>query len=86
VLGEGLPYVFLLDISSSNCIGYFDVEEKYVYCTEKRFVLDPKQAVKLVDENTIGICVILGSTFNGEYESVLELCSESANRLGTSRP
>jgi glutamate decarboxylase len=31
-------------------------------------VIDPKEAVKLIDENTIGICVILGSTFNGEYE------------------
>jgi glutamate decarboxylase len=49
-------------------LGYFDVEEKYVYCTENRFVLDPEAAVELIDENTIGICVILGSTFNGEYE------------------
>ena len=70
----------------ANSVGYFDVEEKYVYCTEERFVIDPKEAVKLVDENTIGICVILGSTFNGEYESVLGLCSESAYRLGTSKP
>jgi len=51
-------------------LGYFDVEEKYVYCTEDRFVLDPETAVELIDENTIGICVILGSTFNGEYEYV----------------
>jgi glutamate decarboxylase len=48
--------------------GYFDVEEKYVYCTDERFVLDPKEAVELCDENTIGICLILGSTFTGEYE------------------
>lgn len=49
---------------------YFDIEEKYVYCTETRFVIDPKQAVDLVDENTIGICAILGTTYTGEYENV----------------
>ncbi|KAJ4337297.1 hypothetical protein N0V87_004797 [Didymella glomerata] len=47
---------------------YFDVEEKYVYCTKDRFVIDPKEAVDLVDENTIGICTILGTTYTGEYE------------------
>ncbi|EED21117.1 glutamate decarboxylase [Talaromyces stipitatus ATCC 10500] len=47
---------------------YFDVEEKYVYCTDDRYVIDPEQAVDLVDENTIGICVILGTTYTGEYE------------------
>ncbi|KAI5208394.1 glutamate decarboxylase [Aureobasidium subglaciale] len=39
---------------------YFDVEEKYVYY--------PKEAVDLIDENTIGICSILGTTYTGEYE------------------
>ncbi|KAJ5522527.1 hypothetical protein N7527_006642 [Penicillium freii] len=49
---------------------YFDIEEKYVYCTDTRFVIDPKEAVDLVDENTIGICAILGTTYTGEYEDV----------------
>ncbi|KAL4790993.1 pyridoxal phosphate-dependent transferase [Aspergillus venezuelensis] len=49
---------------------YFDVEERYVYCTEDRYVIDPQQAVDLVDENTIGICAILGTTYTGEYEDV----------------
>ncbi|KAI9932652.1 hypothetical protein ASPWEDRAFT_22424 [Aspergillus wentii DTO 134E9] len=49
---------------------YFDVEERYVYCTDQRFVIDPKEAVDLVDENTIGICAILGTTYTGEYEDV----------------
>lgn len=47
---------------------YFDVEEKYVYCTDNRYVIDPEEAVALVDENTIGICTILGLTYTGEYE------------------
>ena len=49
---------------------YFDVEEKYVYCTEDRYVIDPEECVNLIDENTIGICAILGLTYTGEYEDV----------------
>ncbi|KAI9863388.1 MAG: Glutamate decarboxylase 4 [Trichoglossum hirsutum] len=49
---------------------YFEVEEKFVYCTEDRYVIDPEETVKLVDENTIGICAILGTTYTGEYEDV----------------
>ncbi|KAK3315386.1 pyridoxal phosphate-dependent transferase [Apodospora peruviana] len=49
---------------------YFEVDEKLVYCTETRYVIDPEETVNLVDENTIGICCILGSTYTGEYEDV----------------
>ncbi|CAN8103802.1 unnamed protein product [Discula destructiva] len=49
---------------------YFEIDEKLVYCTEDRYVVDPKQVVDLVDENTIGICAILGTTYTGEYEDV----------------
>ncbi|OOQ87038.1 Glutamate decarboxylase 4 [Penicillium brasilianum] len=49
---------------------YFDVEERYVYCTDERYVIDPKEAVDLIDENTIGICAIIGTTYTGEYEDV----------------
>ncbi|PLB41018.1 glutamate decarboxylase [Aspergillus candidus] len=49
---------------------YFDIEERYVYCTDERYVIDPQQAVDLVDENTIGICAILGTTYTGEYEDI----------------
>jgi len=38
------------------------------FCTEERYVIDPEETVNLVDENTIGICVILGTTYTGEYE------------------
>jgi glutamate decarboxylase len=49
---------------------YFEVQEKFCYCTNDRYIIDPKEAVDLVDENTIGIAVILGSTYTGEYEDV----------------
>lgn len=47
---------------------YFEVEEKYVDCTRERFLIDPKEAVDLCDENTIGIVSILGTTYTGGYE------------------
>ncbi|KAI9789539.1 MAG: hypothetical protein M1816_005946 [Peltula sp. TS41687] len=56
--------------SAVQAARYLDVEERYVYCTEDRFVIDPEETVKLIDENTIGICVILGTTYTGEYEDV----------------
>ncbi|KAH9896274.1 glutamate decarboxylase [Xylariomycetidae sp. FL2044] len=49
---------------------YFEIDEKLVYCTPDRYVIDPEETVNLVDENTIGICVILGTTYTGEYEDV----------------
>jgi len=52
---------------------YFDVEEKFVYCTKERYVIDPEEAVNLVDENTIGICTILGTTYTGEYEDTQKI-------------
>ncbi|CAG8606853.1 glutamate decarboxylase [Gigaspora rosea] len=47
---------------------YLEIEEKFVYLTEGTYILDPVKAVELVDENTIGVCVILGSTYTGHYE------------------
>ncbi|KAF2719722.1 glutamate decarboxylase [Polychaeton citri CBS 116435] len=52
---------------------YFEVEEKYVFCSEDRYVIDPEEAVNLVDENTIGICSILGTTYTGEYEDTKKI-------------
>ncbi|KAK9833735.1 hypothetical protein WJX74_004401 [Apatococcus lobatus] len=49
---------------------YFDVEEKFVEMEEDCYVLTPEKAIALVDENTIGICAILGSTYTGEFEDV----------------
>lgn len=49
---------------------YLEIEERFVYCTSDRYVLDPAEAIDLCDENTIGICMILGTTYTGEYEDV----------------
>jgi glutamate decarboxylase len=49
---------------------YFEVQEKLVYCDKDRYVIDPQETVDLCDENTIGICAILGTTYTGEYEDI----------------
>ena len=41
-----------------------------------RYIIDPVEAVKLCDENTIGVVGILGSTFTGEYEPIEKLNTE----------
>ena len=40
-----------------------------------RFHLDPAAAAALCDENTIGVVGVLGSTFDGSYEPIAELCA-----------
>lgn len=49
---------------------YWDVEPRYVPVTRERFVVDPDEAVAAVDENTIGVIAILGTTYTGENEPV----------------
>ncbi|KAJ8565286.1 hypothetical protein K7X08_007862 [Anisodus acutangulus] len=49
---------------------YFEVELKEVKLREGYYVMDPVQAVEMVDENTICVAAILGSTLNGEFEDV----------------
>ncbi|KAJ7285610.1 pyridoxal phosphate-dependent transferase [Mycena rebaudengoi] len=53
---------------------YFDVECRLVpISVESHYRLDPKKAMEYVDENTIGVFVILGSTYTGHYEPVKEM-------------
>jgi glutamate decarboxylase len=53
---------------------YWDVEMRLVPMEGARFHLSAEEAVKLCDENTIGVVAILGSTFDGSYEPVEEIC------------
>jgi glutamate decarboxylase len=68
---------------------YFDVECRLVpVSVESKYRLDPKRAMEYVDENTVGVFVILGSmlfqlvyriyskrsgTYTGHYEPVQEM-------------
>jgi glutamate decarboxylase len=52
---------------------YWEVEPRYVPMEGERFHLNGEEAVKLCDENTIGVVAVLGSTFDGSYEPVQEI-------------
>ncbi|GAA6017529.1 hypothetical protein JCM11491_006855 [Sporobolomyces phaffii] len=69
---------------------YFDVEARMVPVdASTNYCLDPKRAIEMVDENTIGVFVILGSTYTGHYENVQEmadLLDEYEAKTGVSVP
>ncbi|MFC9496120.1 glutamate decarboxylase [Streptomyces sp. NPDC056982] len=54
---------------------FWEVEARQVPMDGDRFHLDPQAAAELCDENTIGVVGILGSTFDGSYEPIAELCA-----------
>lgn len=49
------------------------MELKEVKLSDGYYVMDPDKAVEMVDENTICVAAILGSTLNGEFEDVKRL-------------
>jgi glutamate decarboxylase len=55
---------------------YWDVEPRLVPMEGDRFHLTADQIAAHVDENTIGVVAILGSTFDGSYEPVKEIAAE----------
>jgi glutamate decarboxylase len=54
---------------------YWDVEMRLVPMEGDRYHLSPEEAVARCDENTIGVVAILGSTFDGSYEPVADICA-----------
>ncbi len=54
---------------------YWDVEPRLVPMEGDRYHLTADEAVAHCDENTIGVVAILGSTFDGSYEPVADICS-----------
>ncbi|KAK6802259.1 hypothetical protein RDI58_000039 [Solanum bulbocastanum] len=74
---EGKPYDKPNIVTGANVqvcwekfANYFEVELKEVKLSEGYYVMDPIKAVEIVDENTICVAAILGSTLNGEFEDV----------------
>jgi glutamate decarboxylase len=53
---------------------YWDVEMRLVPMEGDRFHLDGPTAAAQCDENTIGVVAVLGSTFDGSYEPIAEIC------------
>jgi glutamate decarboxylase len=53
---------------------YWDVEARLVPMKGDTFHLTAETAAAAVDENTIGVVAVLGSTFDGSYEPVADIC------------
>jgi glutamate decarboxylase len=51
-------------------VRYFEVELKEVKLREGYYMMDPEKAVEMVDENTICVATILGSTLNNKFKDV----------------
>ncbi|KAG0681040.1 hypothetical protein C6P40_002826 [Pichia californica] len=54
---------------------YFDVENRLIGVSDEDFLIDINKIKENLDENTIGIFVIVGSTYTGGFENV-ELISK----------
>lgn len=52
---------------------YWDVEPRYVPMEKGRYVIDAEGVLDLIDENTIGVVAILGTTYTGEFEPIEEI-------------
>ena len=59
---------------------YWDVEAHFVLMEGERYHATGEEAIKLCDENTIGVVAIMGSTMDGSYEPVQEM-GEALDRL-----
>ncbi|MFI5976063.1 glutamate decarboxylase [Streptomyces sp. NPDC051452] len=53
---------------------YFEVEPRYVPMEPGRYHLTPDTLTAYCDDNTIGVVAVLGSTFDGSYEPVADIC------------
>ena len=53
---------------------YWDVEPRLVPMEGSRYHLNAEEAAAHCDENTIGVVSVLGSTFDGSYEPVADIC------------
>jgi glutamate decarboxylase len=54
---------------------YWEVEPKFVPMEGDTYHLTPEPARAACDENTIGVVAVLGSTFDGSYEPVADICA-----------
>ena len=52
---------------------YWDVEPRFVMMDKGRYIVNAEEITKLIDENTIGVVVIMGTTFTGQFEPVKEV-------------
>ncbi len=54
---------------------FWEIDARLVPMEGDRFHLDGARAAAMCDENTIGVVAVLGSTMDGSYEPVAEICA-----------
>jgi len=52
---------------------YWDIEPRFIPMEKGRYMINAEEVIKRVDENTIGVAAIMGTTFTGQYEPVEEI-------------
>src|SRR3954465_1610653 len=50
---------------------YFDVEPRIIPLQKNRYTIGPEDVEPLVDENTIGVAAVLGTTFTGHSDDIV---------------
>src|ERR1700710_2286946 len=68
---------------------YFDVEPKIVPLQEGKYTIGPEDVEPLIDENTIGVAAVLGTTFTGHADDIVginKLLVELKNDKGIDVP
>ena len=60
-------------ISWDKFARYFDVEPRIIPIAKNRYTITADDVRKSVDENTIAVGVVLGTTFTGEFDPVVEV-------------
>jgi glutamate decarboxylase len=86
--GAGRPNLVMganVQVCWEKFCAYWEVEPRTVPMEGDRYHLDGPSAAARVDENTIGVVAILGSTFDGSYEPVAEIAA-ALDDLGVETP
>lgn len=52
---------------------YFDVEPRIIPLKKDKYIITAEDVEPLIDENTICVAAILGTTFTGEYDEISEM-------------
>ncbi|MFI8180612.1 glutamate decarboxylase [Actinacidiphila glaucinigra] len=76
--GGGRPNLVMganVQVCWEKFCNFWEVEPRLMPMEGDRLHLDADAAVAMCDENTIGVVAVLGSTFDGSYEPVAEICA-----------
>ena len=90
--GSGRPNLVMgvnVQVCWEKFANYWDVEMRLVPMDGSRYHLSAEEAVARCDENTIGVVAVLGSTYDGSYEPIAEICAaldELQERTGLDIP